>query len=207
MNTSEREFVLNQMNVSPEVVEKLDAYVSLLNEWQRKMNLISSNTLSIVWTRHILDSAQVYKYIEPQDKVIMDFGSGAGFPALVLSIMDQNQQLDIHLVESDGKKCQFLDAVKEKCKLNVTIHNERIENLPHLSVNIITARALAALDKLISYASPFMTWETRCIFLKGKKASEEINEAKKKWMFDLEKHQSVSSDEGQILILSKVKKK
>ena len=207
MITTNRDNVIRMLNLSETAAKKTDVYVSLLEEWQAKMNLVSASSLPDVWNRHILDSAQLYKFIEPGDKIIFDFGSGAGFPALMLAIMDETRQREFHLIESDGKKCSFLEAVAEACELNVKIRNERIEKISVLPVDLITARALASLDKLLPYAAPFMSKRTRCLFLKGKKAFEEIAAAEKKWTFKITVHQSLSCDEGRILELSEVKKK
>ena len=107
MITADRDFVLKQLHLSKQTVEKLDRYVELLEQEQNKLNLVGRSTLPIVWTRHILDSAQLFKIFLPTDKVILDLGSGAGFPALVLAIMDSEHQYDFHLIESDGKNALF----------------------------------------------------------------------------------------------------
>lgn len=207
MITADRQAVFDQLNVSQAVQSKLNTYVALLEEWQGKMNLVSDSTLPVVWTRHILDSAQVERYLTPSDRVILDLGSGAGFPALVLAILDESKNRTVHLVESDGKKCSFLQAVADACGLQVVIHNERIEKMPVFKADVITARALAALDKLVGYAKPFIGERTRCLFLKGKKADEELKLCAKKFVFAVEKHPSITSDEGKILCLTGVKKK
>lgn len=207
MITADRQAVFDQLNVSQAVQSKLNTYVALLEEWQGKMNLVSDSTLPVVWTRHILDSAQVERYLTPSDRVILDLGSGAGFPALVLAILDESKNRTVHLVESDGKKCSFLQAVADACGLQVVIHNERIEKMPVFKADVITARALAALDKLLGYAKPFIGERTRCLFLKGKKADEELKLCAKKFVFAVEKYASITSDEGKILCLTGVKKK
>lgn len=207
MITADRQAVFDQLNVSQAVQSKLNTYVALLEEWQGKMNLVSDSTLPVVWTRHILDSAQVERYLTPSDRVILDLGSGAGFPALVLAILDESKNRTVHLIESDGKKCLFLQAVADACGLQVVIHNERIEKMPVFKADVITARALAALDKLVGYAKPFIGERTRCLFLKGKKADEELKLCTKKFVFAVEKYVSITSDEGKILCLTGVKKK
>lgn len=207
MITADRQAVFDQLNVSQAVQSKLNTYVALLEEWQGKMNLVSDSTLPVVWTRHILDSAQVERYLTSSDRVILDLGSGAGFPALVLAILDESKNRTVHLVESDGKKCSFLQAVADACGLQVVIHNERIEKMPVFKADVITARALAALDKLVGYAKPFIGERTRCLFLKGKKADEELKLCAKKFVFAVEKYASITSDEGKILCLTGVKKK
>lgn len=207
MITDNRDKTIRLLNLSDTGTEKMDAYVSLLEEWQSKMNLVSSSSLPDVWNRHVLDSGQLYKYIKDSDKTIFDFGSGAGFPALVLAIMDEGKNRKFHLVESDGKKCSFLETVIKECQLNAVVHNKRIEKISVPSADLITARALAALDKLLAYALPYMSEKTRCLFLKGKKAPEEIKAAEKKWSFKKTIHLSLSGEEGRILELSEVKKK
>lgn len=207
MITQDRDFVLKQLNLPEKTVEKLDKYVDLLEREQTKMNLVGASTLPIVWTRHVLDSAQLLDQIKPDDKTVLDFGSGAGFPALVLAIMDVGQKHDFRLIESDGKKCAFLNKVISECGLRATVFNERIEKMEKFGADLITARALASLDKLLKYAFPFFKKTTRCLFMKGAKASEEIDAARRKYDFRLEKIQSVTSAEGTILLLSEVKKK
>ena len=207
MITADRDRVIEQLKLSQPVINRLDTYIELLETEQAKMNLVGPSTLSIVWTRHILDSAQLFQMLMPSDKIILDLGSGAGFPALVLASMDVQKKYDFHLIESDGKKCAFLNKVIEVCSLNATVHNERIERMEKFGADVITARALAALDKLIKYAYPFFKPTTRCLFMKGAKANEELDSALKKYQCRIEKIQSVSSDEGTILKLSEVRKK
>lgn len=201
----ERLFVIEKTGCSQTVVRKLDRYVLLLEEWQKKMNLVASSTLPVVWSRHVWDSAQLANFLKPTDKTILDLGSGAGFPALVLACL--NEKTHFFLIESDKKKCAFLQAVTEANHLqNVTVINDRIENTASFQTDVITARALAPLDKLIKYALPFMAIHTRCLFMKGKKADEELAAAQKKFLFAVEKCPSLTSGEGRILILSKVRK-
>lgn len=207
MITADRNPVIEKLNLSSLVVEKLDRYVSLLEDEQKIMNLIGASTLPDVWVRHILDSAQLFKMIRSSDETILDFGSGAGFPALVLAAMDENKSRTFHLTESEGRKADFLNKVVELCDLKAVVHNERIEQMKRFDTDIITARALAPLDKLIKYALPFCGKMTRCLFMKGAKSNQELQAALKKYKCRVEKIQSITSDEGTILLLSEVKKK
>lgn len=207
MITADRDIVLKQLHLPKQVVENLDKYVELLEQEQSKLNLVGRSTLPIVWTRHILDSAQLFKNLLPTDKIVLDLGSGAGFPALVLAVMDVERRYDFHLIESDGKKCAFLNKVIEACGLKAEVHNERIEQMEMFGADVITARALAPLDQLIKYAYPFLKTKTRCLFMKGAKVDEELEPAFKKYRFHAEKIQSITSEEGTILLLSEVKKK
>lgn len=207
MITADREQVINQLNLSKQVVDRLDIYVRILEEEQQKMNLVGASTLPVVWMRHVLDSAQLFPLFSDTDKIILDFGSGAGFPALVLAAMDTDKKHNFHLVESDGKKCSFLNKVIDACGLKAKVHNERIEQMEPFAADVITARALASLDLLLKYSRPFFKAETRCLFMKGMKAEEELKTALKKYRFQVQKINSITSDEGKILLLSEVTKK
>ena len=207
MITTDRDQVIKCLSLSGQIVEKLDKYVELLETEQARMNLVSSSTLPVVWTRHVLDSAQLFKLLRPSDKIVLDFGSGAGFPALVLAAMDTEQKYIFHLTESEGKKADFLNEIIEMCALKAVVHNERIEQMKNFDADVITARALAPLDKLIKYALPFLKPKTRCLFMKGAKVNDELTAALKKYQCHVEKISSVSSPEGTILELSEVKKK
>lgn len=187
-------------DVSRETFEKLEAYHRLLLKWQKSINLISPNTINDVWHRHILDSAQFIKHIDGRASTIVDIGSGAGLPALILSIMGIN----IHLIESDQRKCIFLKEVSRALQLDTTIHNERIEKCAIDSVDIITARACASLDTLLDLTRTLRIEKTICLFAKGKNYDKEIEDAKKTWSFDFIAHQSVTDDQATILELSHI---
>lgn len=183
-------------------VLRLEKYAELLLSWSEKMNLVAKSTLPNLWDRHFADSAQLLKYIPNKAQCFVDLGSGAGFPGLVLSALGAPE---VHLIESVGKKAQFLAAVAKELDLNVTVHNERIESLRNLKADVITARALTALPKLLSYSKPFMDEKTVAIYLKGEKAPAELTAAKKYWTFKHKAEPSLTSDLGSILILSKLK--
>lgn len=194
--------------VSCETLSDLKDYQSLLNEWQKKFNLVSSSSLSDAWNRHFLDSAQLYEYIPTTAGILMDFGSGAGFPALVLAVMAKKRTsyLNIILVESVHKKTVFLNEVASKLNLKVRIENDRIENLPKQKVDVITSRAMCSLDKLLEYALPFCHKNTVCIFPKGKSYKTELELAEKKYSFSCELKDNLLSDEGKILVIKNIKK-
>ncbi len=183
-------------------VKQLERYGELLLEWSEKMNLVARSTLPHMWERHFLDSAQLIPYIPAKTKRLVDLGSGAGFPGLILSIIGVK---DVHLVESVGKKAKFLQAVVDDLKLNVTVHNKRIESIKGVEADVITARALTALPKLLSYAKPFMGEHATAVFLKGEKTPAELTEAKKYWTFKHKAEPSLTSPQGHVLILKKVK--
>ena len=138
----------------------------MLIKWQKKINLVSKATLSDAWMRHIVDSAQLALYIEHPSFKIVDFGSGAGFPALVLAVLGAE---NVHLIESDRRKVEFLRAVVRELSLNnVTIHNSRIEDVTCLRADVITARALAPLSQLYEWGKIHAASSCEGYFLKGK---------------------------------------
>jgi len=201
---------LQQYNVSRETQQKLTMFVDLLKEWNAKMNLVSKNSLEDVWVRHVLDSLQLIKYIPENAKSLLDIGSGAGFPALVLAIVMQEKipSAKWQLVESIAKKTVYLNDVKNRLGLNnVQIINSRVENLQVKNVDVITARAVAALDVLCGYAYAMMTKNTKMLFLKGCSYEQEVVAAKQKWYFDLKVHKNQYSEDGVLLEINNLRKR
>ncbi len=178
----------------------LHKYAGLLQKWQKAINLVGPDTLNNIEHRHFNDSAQLSELIPETAQNLFDFGSGAGFPGMVLAML--RPELKVHLVESDHRKCTFLSTVSRETMTPVTIYNERIESLSTETVpDIITARALAPLDKLLDYARPWVEKNPTLIllFLKGARADEEIEAARKNYDFTLEKFPSASDPSGCIL--------
>lgn len=201
---------LQQYNVSRETTEKLAAFVTLLTEWNAKMNLVSKNSLDDVWVRHILDSLQLIKYIPENTKTLLDIGSGAGFPAIVLAIVMQEKmpQAQWVLVESITKKTVYLNDVCSQLDLkNVHVENNRVENLNLKNIDIVTARAVAALDVLLGYVFGFGNKGAKCLFPKGKTYREEVQSAGLKWLFDCKVHQNAYADDGVILEIDNLRKR
>ncbi len=164
-------------NVSRESLEQLHAYDALLHKWQKTINLVSRNTLHESWDRHVLDSVQMAQYVSRESRTLYDLGSGAGFPGLVLAIL--RPDLDVHLIESDLRKCSFLKAVSRETGASVTVHNSRIEAVDLPSPDVVTARALASLDKLVGFCKPWERKGLQGLFLKGETYQSEIDEVNK----------------------------
>lgn len=200
---------IEKYNVSHETFDRLQKYLSLLNEWQAKFNLVSKNSLPDAWNRHFEDSAQLYEYLPENAEIVYDFGSGAGFPALVLAAIakEKNQHMSFVLFESIGKKSLFLNTVINELGLNAMVINGRIESQKMLKADVITARALGSLDKLLEYAQNFCKNDTVCIFPKGKSFEEEIIDAQRKWSFSCEIKQNKVCSDGVILYISKIRRK
>lgn len=201
---------MTKYNVSRETYDKLTTYVRMLKEWQQKFNLVSNNSLSEVWERHVSDSAQLFKYLPDDIDSVYDLGSGAGFPGLVLAIMAQEQRPDLkfRLIESITKKTVYLNAVKTELKLeNVSIVNERAEKLKFPAAGVITARAMTALENLLTYAERLANRQTLMIFPKGRSYKEELTVVQKKWNFKLSVKKNEVSSDGVILLLENVRRK
>ena len=159
------------LDVPRETQEKLDCYVQLLIKWQARINLISSKTLPEIWHRHILDSAQLVSYLPKTPSVILDMGSGAGLPGVILAILTRHQ---LHLVESDSRKIAFMRTALRETGTSAILHEQRMETVPALRPDIITARALAPLSQLITLASGQHHEKIEYMFLKGREAKQEL---------------------------------
>ncbi|MGI9508228.1 MAG: 16S rRNA (guanine(527)-N(7))-methyltransferase RsmG [Geminicoccaceae bacterium] len=194
---SPEDFVAS-IDVSRETLGRLETYLSLLLRWQRAINLVGPATLHDPWRRHILDSAQLLSHLPATDGAIYDLGSGAGLPGLVLAIMGCN---NVHLIESDQRKAQFLREVIRSLGLPVSLQVQRIEALPPECADIITARALAPLPRLLDLAVPLLKPGGQCLFLKGRNASDELTEAGKCWRMASQFFPSRSDPSGSVLKL------
>jgi len=187
-----------QLDVSRETMARLESYVALVQKWQPRVNLVSPASLSDIWPRHIWDSAQLAPYIPAGSTRLLDIGSGAGFPGLVLAILTD---AECHLVESDQKKAIFLRTVIRECGLTATVHNQRIETLPFLDADIITARALAPLDRLLALLGNQLRPGTRCLFLKGAKVESELATLGAPPNLSCQRHPSLTNPDGSVIDL------
>ena len=175
---------------------RLEQYVRLLATWQRRLNLVGRASLADVWRRHVLDSAQLHPLLPPAARLLVDLGSGAGFPGMVLAIMGGPR---VHLVESNQRKCAFLGEVNRLTGAGARIHQGRIENLAPFDADVITARAVAPLDRLLARAWPFIGPATQCLFLKGGTIEEELTVAQKNWILKATPIRSLSHRSGVVL--------
>ncbi len=162
------------------------------------MNLIGPDTLPDVWNRHIFDSAQLLD-LAPEAATWADLGAGAGFPGLVLAILLKDRaESHVWLIDSLGKRCRFLQEVVEALSLRATVINGRAE-AQRIKVDVVTARALAPMDRLLAYAQPYLQRGAQGLFLKGEKAEAELIEARKVWQFDSDLSVSRSDPRGRIV--------
>lgn len=182
-------------------------YIDILKKWQKAVNLVSNTSLEDVWNRHIIDSAQLYPLIPSTAEVLVDFGSGAGFPAIPLAILNKNNKgnlKQIILIESDMKKCLFLKEISRILDLPIQILNQRIEQVKNISADVITARGLADVKTLLYLSQPFINSGTICLFLKGKSVQREITD--NTIPCQIEKIKSITNSDSFILKITEVLK-
>jgi 16S rRNA (guanine527-N7)-methyltransferase len=184
-------------NVSRETLARFEAFAALLSDWNSRQNLISRSSLADVWKRHIWDSAQLVPLIPANAKNLIDLGSGAGFPALVIATL--RSDLRILLYEATAKKCRFLAEGAAALHVTVDIRNVRIEEAKREAFDVVTARACAPLDNLLAYASRFQGPKTVNLFLKGQNVEAELAEAAISWKMKVKTHLSQSDPTGRLL--------
>ena len=187
--------------VSRETLARLEAYAELLTRWSARINLVGRDTLADLWRRHILDSAQLYRLIPSSAQNLIDLGSGAGLPGLILAILGVP---GVELVEADSRKAAFLREAARITRAEVTIRPCRIQAVPPHPVDVVTARACAPLDRLLDLAAPFLARDTLCLLPKGERYNEELTLARKAWTMNVSVEQSLSDRRGVVLRLQQV---
>lgn len=190
-----------ETGVSRETLSRLEAYADLLRHWSARINLVGANTLDDLWRRHFLDAAQLLPFVPDTVRSLVDLGSGAGFPGLVLAILGIP---GVELVESDARKCAFLREAARITRTPITIDNTRIEAAPPHPVDLVTARGCAPLDRLLVLAQRFVAPKTICLFLKGEHAAEELTAARRAWTMTASLHPSRSDPRGVIIALEQI---
>ena len=173
----------------------------MLVRWSARINLVGNTTLGDLWRRHFLDSAQLLPYVPAGAQSLVDLGSGAGFPGLVLAISGVP---GVELIEADSRKCAFLREAARIAGASVTIRNARIEAVPPHVADVVTARGVAPLDRLLVLAQRFIGPDTVCLFPKGERAAQELTAARQAWTMDATCHDSRSDSRGVILCLRRV---
>ena len=186
------------IKATPAQMADLETIIERLTEANAVMNLVGPNSLPDVWNRHIWDSAQLLQ-LRPDAASWADLGAGAGFPGLVLAVLLKDRS-DSHvwLIDSLGKRCRFLQEVVDALSLRATVINGRAEE-QGVKVDVVTARALAPMERLLAYAQPYLQRGAQGLFLKGEKAEAEVVEARKVWQFDSDLSVSRSDPRGRIV--------
>ena len=200
------EFFIKKFNVSRETIEKLNKYKDFLLSSNKSLNLIGKTTENQIFTRHFADSAQIYDLIEDKSEIV-DLGSGAGFPGFILKILMDNNKIDgnITLIDKSPKKCKFLQDLSDKLGLTLKIVNLKIENFKFNKISTIVSRAFKKTVDTIDILLKNNDKIRNIILIKGKTYQQEIEEAKKKYTFDVEKFRSITSDESYIIKISNIK--
>ena len=194
---------LNGVRVSRETQARLQHFIDLFQKWAKTINLVAPSTIDDVWRRHITDSAQIFQ-LHSQPSHWLDLGSGGGFPGIVTAILlAEHGEGHVDLVESNQKKAAFLRVCLRECEARGAVHAVRIEEAPKViqQADVVSARALAELDMLLEYISPWAerNENIRLLLHKGRDYEREVEKARGRWQFDLVKHSSVVERDSVIL--------
>lgn len=189
--------------VSRETLEKLETHLAMLVKWQKAVNLVGKSTLEDPWRRHVWDCFQLTELFPSGARTIVDLGSGAGFPALVLAATGW---YTVHAVEADERKCVFMQEVARAARIDIKIHNARIEDMQAFPADVITARALGPLSALFDYVEPLVSGGGVCFFPKGVRVQEELDVVTPHWSFECIQHPSKAEKDAVILEIAKLKR-
>ena len=194
-----------QTGASDQNIEDMKIFLEMLTEMNEVMNLVGPDTIPDFWNRHAWDSAQLLT-LEPKALTWADLGAGAGFPGVVLAIMLKGREgAHVYLIDSLGKRCRFLQTVVDRLDLPATVINGRAEE-QQINVEIVTARAVAAMEKLLGYAQPYFQRGAKGLFLKGEKAEAELKDAASVWHFDSNLSVSRSDPRGRIVSVGSLRR-
>jgi 16S rRNA (guanine527-N7)-methyltransferase len=200
------EFFIKEFNVSRETIEKLNIYNDFLLKNNKLLNLIGKITEKHVFSRHFKDSAQIYNLIDDKSEII-DIGSGAGFPGIIIKILMDNDKMkgNVILIDKSPKKCKFLKDLSDKLSVILKIENLRLEDYKLNKISTIVSRAFKNTVDTIDILFKNNEKIRNIILIKGKTYQQELDDAKKKYTFHVEKFRSITSDESYILKISKIK--
>lgn len=200
--------IIKKLDVSRETFERLEIYAGLLRKWNPAINLVAPSTMDDLWDRHMVDSAQVFRLLPQNARKWCDVGSGGGFPGVVVALLAHEvfPDLKVTCIESDLRKATFLRTVLRETGVNASVISARIEEAPPQNADVFSARALASLDKLLDFSERHLSESGVCLFLKGAKYQEEINQALDYWSFELDKIPSVTHADAVILKIGAIKR-
>lgn len=208
--SADREAALALNPVSRETLARLERFVGLLLAWQRSVNLIAPSTIPTLWTRHIADSLQLVG-LAPQARRWVDFGSGGGFPGVAIGCaLADTPGAAVHLVESNAKKAAFLREAGRIAGSCMVVHHQRIEDFVGIfdePVDVVTARALAPLDKLLAYAEPVVKRGAQALFPKGQDVEVELTQASKYWKIEARLLPSKTDAQGRIVMVRRAERR
>ncbi len=202
MNTKEE--VIKKYGLSNNEIRLIEIFIKELKQKNKFINLVGKSTIENVWSRHVCDSLQIASYIKDKKLKILDMGTGAGIPGIFLSISGCSK---VVMIDSIKKKTDFVKDIILKLNISAKVVNTRLENYNSKPIKYIVSRALAPLEKLISYSLLFSNKDTSLLFLKGRNVNKEIQHAKTKYNFRYSVFKSLSSNEGCVLKINNFKKK
>lgn len=199
---------MTTLNVSRETLDRLKTYEALLKKWNPAINLVSRSTIAEAWTRHFVDSAQIFELTPDDTRHWVDIGSGGGFPGLVVAIMaaQKRPKMRTTLIESDLRKATFLRTVIRETGIQADVIADRIEKAPPQAADVLSARALASLYMLLGFTERHLSPKGLAVFPKGKSAVDEIDAALENWSFDLQKIKSQTDPEAVILRIRNIQR-
>lgn len=192
--------LLKQLDVSRETIDRLKCYECVLTKWNPKINLVSRASLQDIWTRHIIDSVQVFRCSGPV-KHWVDIGSGGGLPGLIVALMaaDEAPDMKVTLIESDQRKSAFLRNAARECGASIEVISKRIEQAEPQNADVLSARALADLSVLLEFSERHLSSEGVALFPKGVNWKKEVDNARQRWRFDLEPITSLTEPDAVVL--------
>ena len=198
-------FFKDKFNVSRETIEKLNIYLDFLIYSNKYLNLIGKTTEKTIFFRHFADSAQIYDLIDNKNNII-DLGSGAGFPGVILKLLfdDRKIKSNVELIEKSPKKCKFLIELNKKLNIDIKIVNIRLEDYKFKNMNVVVSRAFKKTSETLAILLKNKNLIKDIILLKGKSYQLELDEAIKKYSFNFEKFQSITSEEGKIIKINNI---
>lgn len=197
---------IGSLSVSRETYQRLELYAELLRKWNPKINLVSKTTLDDLWTRHIVDSAQMFGMMKAGSTRWVDLGSGGGFPGLVIAVLAKElaPELQVTLVESDQRKCAFLRNVSRETECKATVIADRIEKIEPLGADTLSARALTDLNGLLGFAKLHLAETGICLFPKGVTWEKEVEDARDSWRFSMDVIKSETQENAVILKIGEI---
>ena len=197
-----KEEIISYLNLTKLQVEKTEFFINSVINYNTHTNIIGKSTIENIWDRHVLDCLQLTKHIHSKKLKILDLGTGAGLPGILLSIVGYKKVL---MIDSVKKKTDFVKKIIKELSLSAKIQNKRIEKIPISTHDVVVSRALAPLTKLLTYARMYSNKNTTSLFLKGRNVNSEIKIAMKEFHFDYKQIKSVSSGDGGILLVRNIK--
>ncbi|MEJ6403306.1 16S rRNA (guanine(527)-N(7))-methyltransferase RsmG [Yoonia sp. 2307UL14-13] len=191
------------VDVSRETLDRLIHFSNAVEKWTKKINLIAPGTIHTLWERHVIDSAQIFAIIPNKPRQWLDIGSGGGFPGLVIAILAKQHMpsMKITLIESDQRKTVFLRSVARDLDLPCSVIAQRIEKVPAINADIVSARALTSLLTIMPLLHRHLEPDGTALLHKGKRYRDEIAVASKSWSFDLEDHPSLTDPDARLLAI------